>query len=1092
MSGPKLDLIQKDRTKSISFSLSFQEEMLEIIPTPYGFVLELEDYPNSGELGGPALPSKVLKIALPPNSKASKLLVTATKTVEIGDGPIFIAPNQPLQIKNIELPMESKYVEKFGKIRPFSQELDIIKRPIDSIRTIQVPEEKLYQVTSENLKPFATMLNTIQMGTVNIVHVEVNPVRYTTEGRLQFATEIEVEVFYSDVGSFEDHPTDDHLPRNFKSIRNKAQAIQLSNLAHLLVINPDMITDITHLFAETISELDYLIITSNTQWNQNGTAGTSVGDLKSVFQRLADWKELKGLKAHVVTVDEIVNGHFGNFNLSANGLQARDLQEILRNFLKWAHLNWGISWVLLGGDVNIIPPRQVPGASEGHINTASDNPPENNKSFWTGTFLKMNVNNPGVWWPGNTERFLLRPDTGQLIPFDNNGSSNINNPGWYYCTNNTYNTRTTARTNFVRVNGPASLLNVQLQWIYQWNNIPTDLYYSSLVSPAYNRSGRHDWDLNNNGLYGQHNSGTDFDGDVYDADVSLGRAPVSSVTQAEAFVNKVIAYETYRKPNGSYLSTLWPRKLAFVSSNWGGRFNCSSTTTNPPENRRYFHKSGNKYSIINTRNVLEEYRWRLFSQISDSFISHIPYTLNAESAGFGWFFAKSASDPTPSYTYLNYGFVTFKFPKPTQWIAVYGGASILSPEHFVFDVIGADGSMKDQETLRKQMAQDFPSINKVQRFYQDEADLPQADRHSPPIDHLTESNLRTYLNQGPAIVSLSGHGTPDGCCHLNGAMASSLTNGNSTFIAFADSCLTNQFDGEDAVSERLLYNPNGGAVGYVGNTRFSWIGVGDNFQRRFFKTLTLTRHLGHLNDVRTTMINESTGYYRLYNKWVVFAQNLLGDPEMEVWTGSPQILEVTHASGIFTGFQNFMVTVKKDGSPVPYAKVSLKINQEKVIHGTADGTGRAYININPTSIGIMKVVVTADHCIPYIKDVEIKQRSTCVNSLTCQLSLNCGPMINCGPRLVCGIRLACGNNILGPCRLRLTCQPILGPIEGCPNITPVDFDKFKDVLEKLRFNHFGELADKWNEPEVKRFLRQLPRDQFKELKLLIDRIRNEG
>ena len=122
-------------------------------------------------------------------------------------------------------------------------------------------------------------------------------------------------------------------------------------------------------------------------------------------------------------------------------------------------------------------------------------------------------------------------------------------------------------------------------------------------------------------------------------------------------------------------------------------------------------------------------------------------------------------------------------------------------------------------------------------------------------------------------------------------MAQGLTNGYNTFIAFADSCLTNQFESEDAMSEKLLYNPNGGAVGYVGNTRFSWIGVGDNFQRRFFKTLTITRHLGLLNDVRTTRVNEATGYYRLYNKWVIFSQNLLGDPEMEIWTAPPQKLQ---------------------------------------------------------------------------------------------------------------------------------------------------------------------------------------------------------
>ena len=142
----------------------------------------------------------------------------------------------------------------------------------------------------------------------------------------------------------------------------------------------------------------------------------------------------------------------------------------------------------------------------------------------------------------------------------------------HYCTTNSYATRTNAVTQFVRVNGPAALLNATLQWTYEWNNIPTDLYYASLDGPSYDQMGLHDWDLTNNGVYGQHNDGSDFDGDIYDADVSVGRVPVASAAQAEACVKKLIAYESFRNPDGSQLNVDWPRKLSIISSNWGGRF----------------------------------------------------------------------------------------------------------------------------------------------------------------------------------------------------------------------------------------------------------------------------------------------------------------------------------------------------------------------------------------------------------------------------------------------------------------------------------------------------------------------------------------
>jgi hypothetical protein len=110
-------------------------------------------------------------------------------------------------------------------------------------------------------------------------------------------------------------------------------------------------------------------------------------------------------------------------------------------------------------------------------------------------------------------------------------------------------------------------------------------------------------------------------------------------------------------------------------------------------------------------------------------------------------------------------------------------------------------------------------------------------------------------------------------------MARNLTNGYSTFISLhADSCLTNQFDAEDAVSEVLLYNPNGGAVAYIGNTRFSWIGLGDDFQRAFFHQMVSTRHLGLLNDSRCNLLQTAGAY----SKWVIFTLNLMGNPETPV------------------------------------------------------------------------------------------------------------------------------------------------------------------------------------------------------------------
>jgi len=70
--------------------------------------------------------------------------------------------------------------------------------------------------------------------------------------------------------------------------------------------------------------------------------------LSSGFQEIADWKTKKGLPAKVVTT-EWIEQHYEGY----------DLQEKIRNFINYAYINWGSTWVLLGGDTNIVPIRSA-------------------------------------------------------------------------------------------------------------------------------------------------------------------------------------------------------------------------------------------------------------------------------------------------------------------------------------------------------------------------------------------------------------------------------------------------------------------------------------------------------------------------------------------------------------------------------------------------------------------------------------------------------------------------------------------------------------------------------------------------------------
>jgi len=77
---------------------------------------------------------------------------------------------------------------------------------------------------------------------------------------------------------------------------------------------------------------DYLLITRT--------------NLVAAFQPLVDLKTQAGLAVKVETVEAITSAYAG-----------RDAPEKIRNYIRYAYTNWGVTYVLLGGDVASVPCR---------------------------------------------------------------------------------------------------------------------------------------------------------------------------------------------------------------------------------------------------------------------------------------------------------------------------------------------------------------------------------------------------------------------------------------------------------------------------------------------------------------------------------------------------------------------------------------------------------------------------------------------------------------------------------------------------------------------------------------------------------------
>jgi len=1064
-------------------TVKFEPKSLRVTETPFGVIFDLKDAHLVGELGTPGFPMKLLRLALPPYSDVTDIKVTVTKKANVTKKPVFVAP---IQEPRPGVPAKPGGKEAI-KRSLFSQPRAEIEKPtyVREARGVTLPRLKEYQRILAEPAPVVRIAAIGHCGVATVLTLEVSPVHQKKDGILELATEIKVTLAYESTTA----PKKGGLlvgSRDFRQARTKSEARRFTDILKGEVLNPDWITDIGDLIPRVFAQYDYLIVTDNQQWDPVTMAPTvAVGDLVTAFNKLVNWKKRRGLRARVVTITDIVQGMYGDFKTGA-----RDLQEVLRTFLKWAYSHWDISWVLLGGDVSLVPVRIVAAGCRGYIPVETTDPPIDNRSYWNGTYLKMHVVNPGEWWPGDWPLILVNPASGALIPHDPAGTSAAANPGWYYTTDNTYATRTVGPTQFVRVNGPAALLNTTLLWLYRWNRIPTDLYYSSLVGPNYNVSGSHDWDLIDNELYGQHTDGADMDGVNYAADVGLGRAPVASVAEADAFVNKVIAYEQLRRPDGMSLNLNWPRRLTMVSTDWSWPIDIVPTPTVPPGNNQYHHNAADPYSLIKLGNKFSDVAWHLWAIVTATDIRTFLYDPEASNSGRGWYFAKSDTDLSVSETLFSIFGVVFRIPVPTLWVVVYGYSDELAPQSYRFERSEADGSMVDQETLRKQLAADFPGIDTVKRLYEDEIDLPAADATSPPVDHLTGNRLRDTLNLGQHFVSLSGHGSQGGCCALGSNIAQNATNGYHTFIAWADSCLTNDFQWEDAMSEDLLKNPNGGAVAYVGNTRFSWIGLGDDYQREFFKRLKSVRNLALLNDSRFNLPNNWQ-----YYKWIKFSLNLLGDPEMPLWVGKPNAMKVAHPAKIFKTDQHVLVKVTtSSGAAIVDAVVCFAMG-EWVASAITDVTGQAELHITPPATGSMEVVATAQDHVPYFGTILVKEKVDCTTAIICKAAISCKVAILCKASILCGSSVLCGPKIVPcggaiACKLAISgCKVGIGP--GCPAIDPVPWRDLIDILKESGVKDVKELSAKQNTPRVKKVIAKLSPANRKALTLMLKRIGKE-
>ena len=238
------------------------------------------------------------------------------------------------------------------------------------------------------------------------------------------------------------------------------------------------------------------------------------------------------------------------------------------------------------------------------------------------------------------------------------------------------------------------------------------------------------------------------------------------------------------------------------------------------------------------------------------------------------------------------------------------------------------------------------------------------------VDALDEG-YGIVMHEGHANISKASVGPDD----LSIATLDALSNGDRAGVWYSVGCWSAAID-NDTFGEHWILNPDGGGVAYVGNSRYGWgcpgypgQCVSDLYSQQFFNSL-FAEDLVHAGLVHADAKHHYVGLAKVddYMRYAMYELNLLGDPEMPIWTGTPEPLEVLVETSLdeMRGVVDISVTVSRDGSPAPGAVVCLR-NESAGIYEVAgaDAAGFVAMSVESSDTGTADLTVTAKNSIPH-------------------------------------------------------------------------------------------------------------------------------
>jgi hypothetical protein len=243
--------------------------------------------------------------------------------------------------------------------------------------------------------------------------------------------------------------------------------------------------------------------------------------------------------------------------------------------------------------------------------------------------------------------------------------------------------------------------------------------------------------------------------------------------------------------------------------------------------------------------------------------------------------------------------------------------------------------------------------------------------------NLSPTAFKNALRQGQGLINHDGHGWINtmgaGTGYLHNADFDTLTNAPRFGILTSIGCWTAAYD-YNCIAESYVTSANGGGVAFLGNSSYGWgspgnpgHGYSDRFDSRLYYSLLQENHY-KVGDMLAYSKIHYIPYSREKNvyRWHQYELNLLGDPEMPVWTDIPETLVVSYPQTIPQGSSSILTAVKDKATdmPVKDALVCLMKGSESYAAGYTDASGCIFLDANAASSGDFDLTVTSQNHLP--------------------------------------------------------------------------------------------------------------------------------